>query len=217
MFAVVFEVHPAPSKMDDYLALAAHLKPLLEVTDGFVSNERFRSRRRDGWILSLSLWRDEKSVVRWRSQGEHHAIQLHGRAAIFADYHLRVGEVTTDSDTHDLDQRRFDETEVGTAKAIGITEWQPVAQTGAQLEAKGIGLDLDDAALVDHDLFDSITKPGKLLLLTSWTTAGGADRWSPPADCGHRHRRIRSIRDYGLFDRREAAQFCPVVRRPADP
>ncbi len=97
MFAVVFEVHPAAGRKAEYLALAKRLKPNLEAIDGFIDNERFESRRREGWVLSLSTWRDEKAVVRWRSHGEHHKVQEQGRSGIFSDYHLRVCEVTADT------------------------------------------------------------------------------------------------------------------------
>jgi heme-degrading monooxygenase HmoA len=125
MFTVVFEVHPAPGKRDEYLGLAHRLKPILESIDGFIDNERFESRRRDGWVLSLSTWRDEKSLVRWRSQREHHGIQRQGRDGIFSDYHLRVCEVTSDShppkDVPVIEQR-LDATEIGESKALAITE-----------------------------------------------------------------------------------------------
>lgn len=218
MFAIVFEVHPAAGRKDEYLGLAAHLKPMLEESDGFLSVERFESRRRAGWILSLSLWRDEKSVVRWRSHGEHHAIQLHGRAEVFSDYHLRVGEVTADTGTANLKEQRLDETEIGAAKALGVTEilardGQPAAGT-IEAAAGLLRLSLDEPALVDHDLFASIYNPGKLLLLTSWRTAADAQRWTPAgADGELRHRRLRAVRDYSLLDRREAPQFCPVVHK----
>ena len=84
MFAVVFQVHPAEGKKEEYLELAKHLKPILESIDGFIDNERFESKRRQGWVLSLSTWRDEKAVVRWRSQGEHHRIQGVGRDHVFS-------------------------------------------------------------------------------------------------------------------------------------
>ena len=70
MFSVIFEVHPNDGKKDDYLGLAKHLKPILEKIDGFVDNERFESKLRPGWVLSHSTWRDERSVVRWRTEGE---------------------------------------------------------------------------------------------------------------------------------------------------
>ncbi|HBK09583.1 MAG TPA: antibiotic biosynthesis monooxygenase, partial [Acetobacteraceae bacterium] len=97
MFSVIFEFLPQEGRKEEYLDLAGRLRPKLEKIDGFVDNERFESRRRPGWMLSHSSWRDEKSVVRWRTQGEHHAAQGKGRFEIFGDYHLRVGEVIADT------------------------------------------------------------------------------------------------------------------------
>lgn len=218
MFAVVFEVRPAAGKKDEYLALAQHLKPIVEGIDGFIAVDRFVSRRREGWMLSLSLWRDEKSVVRWRSEGEHYQIQLRGRAEVFADYHLRVGEITADSRSPtSLIEQRLDETEISAAKALGLTELPPSdgkpACDGIEGAASHLGLDLGDDALVDHDLFESVYQPGKLLMLTSWASASDAGGWAPRANVGSHHRRMRNVRDYGLFDRREAPQFCPVIHR----
>ena len=79
MFSVIFEVHPRPERFDLYLGLAKELKPILEGIDGFIDNERFESTRRPGWILSHSTWRDEKSVVRWRTVAKHHDTQQRGR------------------------------------------------------------------------------------------------------------------------------------------
>ena len=76
MFVVVFEVQP--KKVSDYLDLAKFLKPKLEAIDGFIDNERFESKRTKGRLLSLSTWRDEKAVVRWRTQREHHRVQEKG-------------------------------------------------------------------------------------------------------------------------------------------
>src|ERR1700753_367350 len=97
MFSVVFEVHPRKDQWDAYLGNAKLLRPELEKIDGFVDNVRYRSLTRDGWILSLSGWRDEKAVVRWRTQAGHHAVQEKGRGAILSDYHLRVGQITADT------------------------------------------------------------------------------------------------------------------------
>ena len=119
MFSVIFEVCPKAERFDEYLALAKRLKPLLEKVDGFVDNERFESKRRPGWILSHSTWRDEKSVVRWRTAAAHHLAQEHGRSEILRDYHLRVGDVTADTDAPEeapIREQRFDETEIGAAR-----------------------------------------------------------------------------------------------------
>src|ERR1700752_4792976 len=89
MFSVIFEVLTAEGKKDEYLGLAKNLKPILESIDGFVDNERFDSLRRRGWLLSHSTWRDEKSVVRWRTVAKHHETQRRGRDAGLQNYHFR--------------------------------------------------------------------------------------------------------------------------------
>jgi heme-degrading monooxygenase HmoA len=116
MFSVVFEVCPRPGQWDIYLANAQMLRPQLERTGGFIDNVRYKSLTREGWILSLSGWRDEKSVVRWRTQETHHRVQEKGRSEILLDYHLRVGEVTRDTRVPEgraLTEQRLDETQVG--------------------------------------------------------------------------------------------------------
>ena len=97
MFAVLFEVTPKPEQWDCYLALAKRLKPEIEQIDGFLDNERFASRHDKGRLLSLSTWRDEKALIRWRTLEIHHQVQEAGRFEVFQDYHLRVGEITADS------------------------------------------------------------------------------------------------------------------------
>jgi cytochrome P450/heme-degrading monooxygenase HmoA len=96
MIAVIFEVEPAEGRREEYLDIAAALRPLLEEIDGFVSIERFESLTNPGRILSLSFWRDEAAVERWRGLGEHRAAQARGRAEVFRDYRLRVAHVLRD-------------------------------------------------------------------------------------------------------------------------
>jgi heme-degrading monooxygenase HmoA len=82
MFSVIFEVHPKPDQWDAYLGNAKMLRPELEQVEGFVDNIRYKSLTREGWILFLSGWRDEKSVVRWRTKMRHHMVQEKGRSEI---------------------------------------------------------------------------------------------------------------------------------------
>jgi heme-degrading monooxygenase HmoA len=96
VIAVIFEVEPAAGGYDAYLEHAARLKPLLESFGGFISVERFQSLTDPGKLVSLSFWRDEESVRRWREHGEHRKTQAAGRAGIFDGYRLRVAEVTRD-------------------------------------------------------------------------------------------------------------------------
>src|SRR5437868_4414516 len=94
MFSVMFEVKPHAIKFDDYLNNAKLLRSELEKIEGFINNIRYKSLTRDGWILSLSNWKDEKAVVRWRTTAKHHEVQKLGRGEILEDYHLRVGQLT---------------------------------------------------------------------------------------------------------------------------
>ena len=226
MFAVIFEVQPRKGRFDDYLELAKYLKPKLEAIDGFIDNERFESKRTKGRLLSLSTWRDEKAVVRWRTQGEHHGVQEKGRFEVFEDYHLRVGEITADTAPPKavaVTEQRFDATEIGEAKLVTITELEPREKStlGAkadQLRAH-LGLRAGTDGLIDQELFESIYNPGKLLLLAGWRDAEAAKAWTPTkpdAAASLRHRHVRIIRDYGMSDRREAPQFYPDVKRAAD-
>jgi heme-degrading monooxygenase HmoA len=218
MFAVIFEVQPRKERWDDYLNLAKILKPELERIDGFIDNERFGSQRTEGRVLSLSTWRDEKAVIRWRTLGVHHEIQEKGRAEIFEDYHLRVGEIT--ADTHvpkgqKLQEQRFDETGVGSSKAATISELAAENKKPASSNLPGDSKlpAMGTSGVLDREVFESITNPGKLLLLTSWNNATAASAWRPTILAGYelRHRQVRIIRDYGMFDRREAPQFYPPV------
>ena len=68
MYAVIFEVEPEAGRVQDYLDIAGRLRPELEKIDGFISIERFRSLSQEGKILSLSFWRDEEAIARWRQQ-----------------------------------------------------------------------------------------------------------------------------------------------------
>ena len=96
MIAVIFEVVPAPGKRQEYLDLAAQLRPELDKLDGFVSIERFASLSDEHKILSLSFWRDEDAVKRWRNLESHRAAQARGRGGVFAQYRLRVAGVIRD-------------------------------------------------------------------------------------------------------------------------
>ena len=223
MFAVLFMVQPKKERWNDYLDLAEYLKPKLEAIDGFIDNERFESKRTKGRLLSLSTWHDEKAVVRWRTQREHHGVQERGRFEIFEDYQLSVGEITHDSDPPKrgtVEEKRFDETAVGKAKVATIAELTPGqgSHVGANAETLSahLGLDTHRDDLVHVEVFESIYNPGKLLLLGLWRDAAAAKRWNPPHAAFARLRHVRIIRDYGMFDRREAPQFFHEVRR-SDP
>ncbi|HCL87119.1 MAG TPA: antibiotic biosynthesis monooxygenase [Comamonadaceae bacterium] len=108
MIAVIFEVQPAAGRHQTYLDTAADLRAQLEAIDGFLSVERFESLSTPGKLLSLSFWRDEAAVARWRTLPEHRAAQAAGRAGVFAGYRLRVAAVLRDYGLRERDEAPAD-------------------------------------------------------------------------------------------------------------
>ena len=108
MIAVIFEVIPAAGRRDEYLEIAAGLKPQLEKIDGFISVERFESLSEPGKVLSLSFFRDEQAVQAWRATVEHRNAQARGRSGVFKDYRLRVASVIRDYGLEEREQAPSD-------------------------------------------------------------------------------------------------------------
>jgi heme-degrading monooxygenase HmoA len=155
MFSVIFEVHPRPEQWDVYLGEARMLRPELEQVAGFIDNIRYRSLTRDGCILSLSGWRDEKAVVRWRTLMRYHVVQERGRAEILLDYHLRVGQITADTwppAGHEVQEQRLDETEIGEGTTVTLIDAKIPAdgsqQAGPEMLARRLGLAPEAQGLV---------------------------------------------------------------------
>lgn len=167
MFVVLFEVWPKPERWDEYLEIARLLRPELEQIEGFIDNERFRRIGDESGLLSLSTWRDEKALIRWRTNALHYTRgQVPGRFEIFNDYRLRVGEVI--ADTHPpagLEPRptRLDLTEVGVAKVVTISETLSPAPDAATTSPPPPAM----GDPVEQARFESIYQPGKHLLLMS--------------------------------------------------
>jgi heme-degrading monooxygenase HmoA len=222
MFSVIFEVHPKSDQWDAYLGNAKMLRPELEQVDGFIDNIRYKSLTREGWILSLSGWRDEKSVVRWRTKMRHHMVQEKGRSEILRDYHLRVGQIT--QDTHIppgqvLAEQRLDETEVGEGTTVILIDakrppqWTETSNPADCSEY--LGFNPHAGGMIGWEVFDAVLTPGDLILLLSWRTKEDAEAFENTVSLpeGGRLRRVRVVRDYGMFDRREAPQYYPEVTR----
>ncbi len=153
--------------------------------------------------------RDEKSLIRWRTQALHHEVQEKGRFEIFQDYRLRVGEVIADNQLPPgqiMRAQRFDETECDAAKLLTLTE-RVSDSLAPDVAAPG-----SPPGLVEWEVFESIYQRGKLALLASWREAAAVPAWAAP-DGDARHRRIRVIRSYGMFERAEAPQYYPPLPR----
>jgi len=135
-----------------------------------------------------------------------------GQWEIIADNQLPRGE--------QLCEERLDETRAA-AKLVALSEaafedlppQADAANVAARLGAPDLAA---QQGLLAWDAFASIYQPGKFILLTSWRDGAAA---GSPRQSNHeiRHRRVRIIRDYGMFDRAEAPQYFPPVaaERPA--
>jgi hypothetical protein len=162
-------------------------------------------------------------VVRWRTQMRHHEVQELGRGEILQDYHLRVGEIMADNQLPagmELKKQRNDETEVGEgAMATIVTAKRPEGHpANVTACSQYLGLDIySGAALVSWDVYEAVLTPGDLALMLVWQDCKALEYFENidealvPAT--HRIRHIRIVRDYGMFDRREAPQYYPEVKK----
>ena len=86
--------------------------------------------------------------------------------------------------------------------------------------ADRLSLDRTHSTLIDHDVFASIYNAGKLALLATWRDRTSAEQFEPrplTAAGAVRHRVVRIVRDYGMFDRRESPQYYPDIQRGPTP
>jgi hypothetical protein len=159
MFSVLFEVHPKSEQWDAYL----HYKALT----------------REDWILSLSNWKDENSVVRWRTKMRHHEAQERGRGEVLSDYHLRVGQITLDTripEGYMLEEQRLDKTEMGEQTTVMLidakrpSDWQPTNNPADCAEWLGLS---PFTGFLSWDIFDAVLRPGDLIL----SSPGMTMRW----------------------------------------
>jgi hypothetical protein len=104
------------------------------------------------------------------------------------------------------------------SKASGDAKAGAVADLSADQAARHLGLSMQARGMLAWDAFDVVLTPGDLMLLISWKTQSYAQEFEkavklPPHG---RIRRVRVVRDYGMFDRREAPQYYPEAVRTTE-
>jgi hypothetical protein len=67
------------------------------------------------------------------------------------------------------------------------------------------------------DVFDAVLTPGDVILMMVWKSKEDAEVFTKTAMLppGGRLRHVRVVRDYSMFDRREAPQYYAAVERRA--
>lgn len=221
MFSVLIEAQPHKEQWDAYLAKANMLRPELEEAPGFVDNIRYRSLTRDGWILSLSDWRDETSVEGWHTRMRDNQAQEKGWNEILADYRLRVGKVTSDTQVpggKKMAQHCPNETRVGEGTYVTLidakqtSEW--IAANNPQEMALYLGFDLYSYGdCISWDIFEDVSSSGEIILVVTWKDAQSANDHAAtqivPDDA--RVRVLRIVRDYAMSDSHEASRHHPAA------
>jgi heme-degrading monooxygenase HmoA len=207
MIALFFEVETKPGHRDQYLNLAASLRPDLDAMGGCLFIDRFSSLTRENLLLSYQIWQDESAMTAWRVHGYHHEVQTKGREEVFSDYRIRIAQVIHEERpgqpvwqperrTPYNDPARRPSTfaviaESKHAELPVMTEWK-------RDDFKSVYRDGIFAHLIDVPDQQSGVELGRHLLADPTTEY---------------FRIVEVMRDYGMFDRGEAPQYYPPVER----
>jgi len=207
MIGLFFEVQTRPGHRDQYLDLAASLKPELEAIGGCLFIDRFRSLSREDLLLSYQIWQDEAALTAWRVHGRHHKVQEIGRERVFSDYRIRIAQVIHEA-------------------RPGQPVWQPDRRTPYNdparraptfvLAAESKGASLPVPTDWKRDAFESVYREGIFAHLIDVPDAPsgidfGARLFADPTT--EYVRVFEVMRDYGMYDRTEAPQYYPPVER----
>ena len=209
MLSLFFEVEIKPGRTDQYLNLAASLKPELESMGGCLFLDRFKSLSRDNLILSYQIWQDEGSLTAWRVQAHHHDVQTLGRDRVFSDYRIRVAQV--------IYEARRDR-----------PVWQPESRTLYNDPARRpptyvLATESKSAQLAagcewPSEVFASVYRDGQYAHLIELPDHQSGVAFAPrlfDEPSTEYARIVEVVRDYGMYDRKEAPQFYPPKSRDA--
>lgn len=194
MHLLLFEVTPFPERRNEYLDIAARLKPELERVGGCQHIERFRNLVHPDKLLSFQLWTDEASIVAWRMNLAHQDVQLYGRDKVFEDYRLRVaGILPAETDV----TAQADAASRGRSVLVmqsGVAYLPPAHREGLEVQSFASLYRADQYLHVIHPTPAQLDQVHALRAL----------------DPAHHHL-AQVTRDYGMFERGEAPQHRPPV------
>ena len=86
-----FEVLPKIGHRKAYFEYVNKLQPALAENDGLLWLKRYEEIKNKKLILSHQLWKDERSIKKWRKNNLHIIAQDAGKRIHFLDYRIRVG------------------------------------------------------------------------------------------------------------------------------
>jgi heme-degrading monooxygenase HmoA len=207
MIGLFFEVETREGHRDHYLELAASLRPALDAIGGCLFIDRFQSLTRPNLLLSYQIWQDEGALTAWRVHGHHHKVQEAGRETVFADYRIRVAQVVHEA-------------------RPGQAVWQPERRTPYNdparrkptyvLAAESASARLPVTLEGRHDAFASVYREGRFAHLADVPDVQSGVELGTRllADPASEYVRVFEVmRDYGMYERKEAPQYYPPVSR----
>jgi heme-degrading monooxygenase HmoA len=207
MIGLFFEVQTKQGHRDQYLDLAASLRPALDANGGCLFIDRFQHLSRDNLLLSYQIWQDEGALTAWRVHAKHHRVQEIGRDAVFSDYRIRIAQMI-----HEAKPKQ--------------PVWQPERRTPYNdparraptyvLAAESKNAELPVKTERQHDAFTSVYRQGQFAHLIDMPDpqtgiAFGERLFADPTT--EYVRLFEVMRDYGMYERGEAPQYYPPVER----
>lgn len=89
-YAVIFASQRKPGD-NGYGAMAERMAEIAPTMPGYLGIESARGP--DGFGITVSYWKDEESIRRWKAQAKHLDAQARGKAEWYEHYELRVAKV----------------------------------------------------------------------------------------------------------------------------
>ena len=91
-YAVIFTSLHSGEDYEEYEKTAARMVELAQRQDGFLGIESATGEG-DGVRITVSYWRDEEAIARWRADAEHRIAQEKGNARWYRRYQIRICRV----------------------------------------------------------------------------------------------------------------------------
>jgi heme-degrading monooxygenase HmoA len=187
--------------------LAASLRPTLTAMGGCLFLDRYKSLTRENVLLSYQVWQDEGSMTAWRVNAAHHGVQVIGREQVFSDYRIRIAQII-----HEARPQQ--------------PLWQPERLTPYNdparrrptyvMASESKNAELPVKTKWSSDAFTSMYREGYFAHLIDLPDRESGLEFGPElfSDPTTEYFRIFEVmRDYGMYDRAEAPQYYPPIRK----
>ncbi len=89
-YAVIFS-NQHSNDLAEYEATATRMLELAATMEGFLGAESTRDS--SGFGITVSYWRDESCIARWKAHAEHSLARDRGKRQWYSAYRLRVAKV----------------------------------------------------------------------------------------------------------------------------